>query len=53
VRPQINVTTGPVLQQDGQQWVSMTDLERAMRKTADGVISTLRRPGTRIALGVG
>jgi hypothetical protein len=53
VRPQINITTGPVLQQDGQQWVSMTDLERAMRKTADGVISRLRTPSTRIALGVG
>jgi len=52
VRPQINITTGPVLQQDGQQWVSMTDLERAMRLTADGVFSRLRTPSARLALGM-
>ena len=49
---QINVTTGPVLQQGGQQYVSMADLERAMRKTADGVYSSLRTPAGRYAVGV-
>lgn len=49
---QINVTTGPVMQQDGQQYVSMADLERAMRKTADGVYSSLRTPAGRYAMGV-
>ena len=49
---QINVTTGPVMQQDGQQYVSMADLERAMRATADGVYSSLRTPAGRYAMGV-
>ena len=49
---QINVTTGPVMQQDGQQYVSMADLEKAMRKTADGIYSSLRTPAGRYAIGV-
>jgi hypothetical protein len=49
---QINVTTGPVVQQGGQQYVSMADLERAMRKTADGVYASLRTPAGRYATGV-
>jgi len=49
---QINVTTGPVMQQGGQQYVSMADLERAMRKTADGVYASLRTPAGRRAVGV-
>jgi tape measure domain-containing protein len=49
---QINVTTGPVMQQGGQQYVSMADLERAMRKTADGVYASLRTPAGRYAMGV-
>jgi MFS family permease len=48
---QINVTTGPVMQQGGQQYVSMADLERAMRKTADGVYASLRTPAGRYAVG--
>jgi tape measure domain-containing protein len=51
--PQINVTTGPVLQQDGQQYVTVRDLERAMRMTAEGVIGRLRTPAARTALGLG
>ena len=49
---QINVTTGPVMQQGGQQYVSIADLERAMRKTADGVYASLRTPAGRRAVGV-
>ena len=48
---QINITTGPVLQQGGQQYVTMADLERAMRKTADGVYASLRTPAGRYAVG--
>jgi tape measure domain-containing protein len=48
---QINVTTGPVLQHGGQQYVTMADLEKAMRKTADGVYASLRTPASRIAMG--
>jgi len=50
--PQINITTGPVLQQDGQRYVSVEDLERAMRITAESVMGRLRTPSARIALGL-
>lgn len=49
---QINVTTGPVMQQNGQQYVTLADLEKAMRKTADGIYSSLRTPAGRNAVGV-
>jgi SLT domain-containing protein len=49
--PVINITTGPVLEFDGQRYVRMEDLEKAMRVTADGVIGRLRTPAARIALG--
>jgi hypothetical protein len=49
---QINITTGPVIQQGGQQYVSMADLNRAMRATADGVYASLRTPAGRYAMGV-
>jgi hypothetical protein len=48
---QISITTGPVMQMDGEQYVSMADLERAMRMTADGVYAALRTPAGRYALG--
>jgi hypothetical protein len=41
-----------VLQQGGQQYVTIADLERAMRKTADGVYASLRTPAGRYAMGV-
>lgn len=50
--PQINITTGPVLQQDGQRYVTIDDLERAMRVTAESVMGRLRTPSARIALGL-
>lgn len=49
---QINITTGPVLQQDGQQWVSVADLERAMRQTEAATLARIRTPAGRRALGV-
>ena len=48
---QINVTTGPVMQQGGQQYVSMADLEKAMQMTADGVYKSLRTSAGRYAVG--
>lgn len=48
----INITTGPVLQQDGQQWVSIADLERAMRQTEASTLARIRTPAGRRALGV-
>lgn len=50
--PQINIQTGPVMEFNGERFVKIEDLERAMRTTADGVISKLRTPSARIALGL-
>ena len=50
---QISITTGPVLQQGGEQYVTLYDLERAMQMTADGVYKSLRTPAGRYATGVG
>lgn len=52
VSPRINITTGPVIEMDGKQYVTMADLERAMRMTAEGVIGKLRTPSARTALGM-
>ena len=49
---QINVTTGPVMQQGGQQWATMADLEKVARATADGIYASLRTPAGRYAAGV-
>ena len=51
-QPVINIQTGPVLRQDGQDWVSVADLERAMRATADAVLSRTRTPAGRLLLGL-
>ena len=48
----INVNTGPVMEFDGTKYVTLTDLENAMRTTASGVIGRLRTPASRIALGI-
>lgn len=48
----INVKTGPVVEFQGERYVKVEDLDRAMRATADGVISRLRTPSARIALGI-
>jgi len=51
--PQINITTGPVMQTpDGQQWVTIGDLERAQRQTVSAVMGQLRTPAGRYAVGV-
>jgi len=50
--PNITIQTGQVLQMpDGSQWVSMADLEQAMRATAAGIIGQLRTPAGRVAMG--
>jgi TP901 family phage tail tape measure protein len=51
-RAQINITTGPVLQQaDGSRWVSVDDFERGLQRVAERVFDDLRRPEARLALG--
>jgi tape measure domain-containing protein len=50
--PSITIQTGQVVQMpDGSQWVSMADLEQAMRATAAGVLGQLRTPAGRVAMG--
>lgn len=50
--PVINVTTGPVMEFNGERYVTVADMERAMRATANGVIGRLRSPSARVALGM-
>lgn len=48
----INVKTGPVMEFNGDRYVKLEELDRAMRITAEGVIGRLRTPAARRALGV-
>lgn len=50
--PVINITTGPVVEFNGERYVTVADMERAMRATANGVIGRLRSPSARVALGM-
>lgn len=47
----ITVNTGPVTEINGQQYVTVDDMKRAMQATANQVMSRLRTPSARIALG--
>ena len=48
----INITTGPVMQQQGQNWVTMADLQQAMRATEAATLQRIRTPAGRAALGI-
>lgn len=54
--PQVNITTGPVVQMDGTEYVSKDDLIRAtneaVRQTYQQVMGDLRQPSTRQRLGI-
>ena len=51
--PRITINTGPVMQTpDGQQWVTLSDLEAAQRQTVLAVMGQLRSPAGRYAVGV-
>jgi phage-related protein len=50
--PVINITTGPVMEFNGERYVTVADMERAMRATAQSVIGGLRKPSARLALGI-
>jgi hypothetical protein len=50
--PTINITTGPVVQFGGEQYVTVSDMQAAMQATAKGVLGSLRNPSTRISLGL-
>lgn len=47
----IIIQTGPVMQQDGQVWVTFQDFEAGLNATAAAVLNQLCSPATRLALG--
>lgn len=50
---QVNVSTGPVMQMNGQNYVTQSDFEKGLRSTVNQVMTTLRRsPNTRAAVGI-
>ena len=49
---QVNLTTGPVVQQGGERFVTLSDAERIAQQTANQMLAQLRTPGARRALGV-
>ena len=49
----VNIQTGPVLQQDGQQFVTISDLEDALQTMADTLLGNNRSTGGRRFGGVG
>ena len=49
---QFLIQTGPVMQADGQNWVTMQDLQRAMRATESATMARLRTYGGRRAAGI-
>jgi TP901 family phage tail tape measure protein len=50
--PTINIQTGPVMQQGGQNYVSMPDMERALETLATTLLTNNRTPGGRRFQGV-
>jgi hypothetical protein len=51
--PSITVTTGPILQFNGQNYVTVDDLQNALRSTTKLILNSLRDPSTRLSLGIG
>lgn len=50
---QVNVSTGPVMQMNGENYVTQSDFEKGLRSTVNQVMTTLRRsPNTRAAVGI-
>jgi TP901 family phage tail tape measure protein len=48
----VNITTGPVIEQGGERYATLVDLEGAVRQTATQIYATLRTPAGRRAIGV-
>lgn len=49
----INIRTGPVMRQNGQNYVSVGDLEQALQTFADTMLKNNRTPGGRRYAGIG
>jgi hypothetical protein len=50
--PAINVQTGPVVEFNGERYVTLGDFERGLQQVASSVINGLRTPAGRYATGV-
>jgi hypothetical protein len=50
--PSINITTGPVVEFNGERYVTMRDMERGLQQMATSIYSGLRTPAGRYATGV-
>jgi hypothetical protein len=50
--PVINVQTGPVVEFNGERYVTLGDFERGLQQVASSVINGLRTPAGRYATGV-
>ncbi len=48
----VNITTGPVMQQDGQKYVSLGDLESAMQQVVNTMMGNNRSAGGRRYAGI-
>ena len=52
VKPVITINTGPVVEINGQQYVTIEELQAAMETTAKAMYQSLRSPATRIQFGI-
>jgi hypothetical protein len=50
--PVFNLTTGPVLQRDGENWVTLRDAQLIARQSCEQLYAQLRTPAGRRSLGV-
>jgi tape measure domain-containing protein len=50
--PSINIQTGPVVEFNGERYVTMADFERGLQQVASNVFKGLRTPAGRYAMGV-
>lgn len=50
--PVFNLTTGPVLQRDGENWVTIRDAQLIARQSCEQLYAQLRTPAGRRSLGV-
>jgi len=50
--PTINIQTGPVMQQDGKQYVTISDLEKSLQVMANAILGNNRSAGGRRYQGV-
>jgi hypothetical protein len=49
---QVNITTGPVVEMNGERYATIADLQSVARQTAAQIYATLRTPSGRRAIGV-